>query len=393
MDKQIILLITILLCSFAISGVVSAANPTSMQDYQSNNNLNGLKDQNHQLSFVNTNTLKNQKKSVKTSNSKVYLIKLRSNGLNSQGDLVYDSFAIYQKPENNLKWNRYLFNRMVESNNPGINGPEDVYRIYKLQNVNVISPFPPYIRSSTINVEDLTIPGNWEKAVKIGSNTNPLIGGIHGYEKSVSVKYYTDNLQITPSFENEIGCNELRIVAVSNLYDPINPQNVIGTTTCNYLWNGQELLLNTTYKWKISTNIYTAYVAMFPVKRSETVSTIGQIVNLPEENLTANRTIVLRGDSPKGTTWNKINDLKLSLEVLNPLTALNNYEYNGNEGSGKTFFNNLGMYNKLYITRVHAPYFEEVTNGTIWNIESRYQILNDYTLPLTVISTIHLMIH
>ena len=75
------------------------------------------------------------------------------------------------------------------------------------------------------------------------------------------------------------------------------------------------------------------------------------------------------------------------MELLNPETALENYAYNGDANNGKTYFNNVGSYNKLYLTRVHSPYFEIVNNTTIWTVESRYRILNDYTLPMSIIST------
>ena len=36
---------------------------------------------------------------------------------------------------------------------------------------------------------------------------------------------------------------------------------------------------------------------------------------------------------------------------------------------------------------VHAPCTELVDNTTVWTFESRYRIWNDYTVPLTIIST------
>ena len=321
------------------------------------------------------------------STSKVYLRMLQSTGNNSNGTFVYDKFSIYQKPAYSSKWCMYSFNRIVTAAKLGVNGPEDNYRIYKLQNVDLTKPNPTYFpNASNINIEDLTIPGNWEKAIQIGSKTAPLIGGMHGYEQHVSIDYYADNTKFTPKLGYITVCDQLKIVVVSDLLDPDNCETVVATTNCEYLWNGEELLLNTTYNWKVSTTVYRAYAAMFPVKRDECVSTIGQIDGLPQETLTLNRKI-LRCNSGKGTTWNYVNNLKLSLELLNPEIALANYAYNGDANNGKTYFNNVGSYNKLYITRVHSPYFEIVNNTTIWNIESRYRILNDYTVPMSIIST------
>jgi hypothetical protein len=319
--------------------------------------------------------------------SKVYLRVLQSTGLGSNNLMSYDRFAIYQRPAYNSKWSMYLFNRVVRPENPGVNGQEDNYRIFKLQNVDISKPNPSYFPYAyNLNVEDLTIPGNWEKAVQIRSQTAPLIGGMHGYEKHVSIEYYADSMPFTPTLDHVIECNKLKIVVVSDLYDPKDNNTVIATTECDYLWDGEELFLNTTYNWKVTATVYTAYAAMFPVKRDALVSSVGQINGLSMENLTLNRKVILRGNAAKGITWNYSNNIKLLLEVLNPETALQNYIYNGDSNNGKTFFNNIGLYNKLYITRVHSPYSEIVTNTTVWLIQSRYRIWNDYSIPLTVTS-------
>jgi hypothetical protein len=399
--NHFILLTIFCIFTLILCGTTTAANPANLNVNPSGNELNSyLNYESSSSSVIKNSTLTSKssevlrvnngnKQTTASSNqkSKVYLIKIQSTGFKSN-QVVFDKFNIYQKPANNAKWCKYLFNRIVTDANPGVKGPEDNYRICKLQNVDLTKANPSYFPNMTdLNVEDLTTTGNWEKAVQIRSNQDPLIGGMHGYEKHVSIKYFTDNLEVTPSVKHVLQCDELKIIVVSNLLDPADGKTVIAVTTCQYLWNGQELLLNTTIKWKVSETVYTAYAAMFPVKRDDHVSTIGQIDGLAEETLTLNRTTILRGDSAKGTTWNYINNLKLSLEVLNPQIALENYAYNGDSFNGKTYFNNIGTYNKLYITRVHSPYTESVNNTTVWTIESRYKIWNDYTVPLTVIST------
>jgi methionine-rich copper-binding protein CopC len=399
MKKHLIQFTIICIFTLIICGVTSAAYPSDLHFNPSGNELNNSNYLNVQEDSVGTVINSNPTAITRTGNnskktttlnkqSKVYLIKLQSTGFNSEHVFVFDKFIVYQKPENNAKWCRYLFNRIVTSANPGVKGPEDNYRIYKLQNVDITKDNPSYYPNITdLNVEDLTTTGNWEKAVQIGSTTDPLIGGMHGYEKHVSIKYFADNLEVTPSVKHVLECDELKIVVVSNLLDPKDGKTVIAVTTCQYLWNGQELLLNTTYNWKQTETVYTAYAAMFPVKRDGSVSSIGQIDGLAEETLTLNRNPILRNNSAKGTTWNHINNLKLSLEVLNPQIALENYLYNGDALNGKTYFNNIGAYNKLYITRVHSPDTELVNNTTVWTIESRYRIWNDYTVPLTIVST------
>ena len=370
--------------SIVLCGAVTSAYPSNVQITQSADNLTSYNYSSGNSTFSKKTT---DLESNQYSTSKVYLRMLQSTGNNSNGTCVYDKFSIYQKPAYSSKWCMYSFNRIVTAAKLGVNGPEDNYRIYKLQNLDLTKPNPTYFpNASNINIEDLTIPGNWEKAIQIGSKTAPLIGGMHGYEQHVSIDYYADNTKFTPKLGYITVCDQLKIVVVSDLLDPDNCETVVATTNCEYLWNGEELLLNTTYNWKVSTTVYRAYAAMFPVKRDECVSTIGQIDGLPQETLTLNRKI-LRCNSGKGTTWNYVNNLKLSLELLNPEIALANYAYNGDANNGKTYFNNVGSYNKLYITRVHSPYFEIINNTTIWNIESRYRILNDYTVPMSINST------
>lgn len=114
---------------------------------------------------------------------------------------------------------------------------------------------------------------------------------------------------------------------------------------------------------------------MFPTKNTPTVSSMGQIAGLPVENFST-RTTELRGNSAKGTAWNNINNLHMSMEILNPSTALNNYLNNGNTFHGKTWFRTFVNYNKLYIFHVDSPKYESVNNTSKWDIQTKYTIWN-----------------
>jgi hypothetical protein len=303
--------------------------------------------------------------------SSVYLKKIQTDKI-INGKQYYAQYAIYQKPTNSNYWNRYLIYHIVNQPETGVNGPENEYRIYKLQNV-ISDNTHSFI--DTHNFKDLTAPGNWEKALQLSET--PLIGGMHGYELYTNILFYENGLRIIPGIDHPItSCNDLQIIENSNLLNPNNLSQVIAATTTSYDWNGQDLNIHTIYNWKINATVTTAYAAMFPIINDPTVSSIGQISGLPIENFLT-RTIELRGDSAKGTVWNNINNLHMSMEILNPSTALNNYLNNGDKSHGKTWFRTLNaFYNKLYITRVDSPGYESVNNTSRWDIQTRYTIWN-----------------
>ena len=82
-------------------------------------------------------------------NPRFIFIKTQSTGFNSKHVFVYDKFIVYQEPENNAKWCRYLFNRIVTAAKLGVKGPEDNYRIYQLQNIDLTKDNPSYYPNIT----------------------------------------------------------------------------------------------------------------------------------------------------------------------------------------------------------------------------------------------------
>ncbi|ADZ09483.1 hypothetical protein Metbo_1241 [Methanobacterium lacus] len=152
------------------------------------------------------------------------------------GTKTYSKYAVYQKPAYSAYWNRYLFYHMVNPAVNGTNGPEDVYRIYKLQNIVSNSS---YISPKPIQSTDLTTPGNWEKAVQIAGN--PLMGGMHGYEMVNSIFYYGDGIKFIPTMNLMNEFNKLEIVETSDLLNPKNNSQKVAKTVTKYIWNGASL--------------------------------------------------------------------------------------------------------------------------------------------------------
>lgn len=301
----------------------------------------------------------------------VYIQKLQSDCVKN-GIKYYAKYAIYQKPANSLYWNRYLFYHIVSPPQLGFRGEND-YRIYKLQDV-ILGADPkyfPYIKSST----DLTVPGNWEKALALTSTTK--VGGMHGYEQYTGIGFYLNGKQVLPNISNSVlSCDDLKISEISDLYNPKNPRQVIAKTNTVYEWNGENLRIHTIYNWKVKETVTEAYVAMFPIKNDPTVASFGQIKGQNMENFHT-RTTALRANSPEAIVWNNINTLHMSMEILNPEIALNNYLNTGNSTSGETWFRSNGYYNKLYITRVKEPGLEKVKDTTVWNIQTQYNIWDE----------------
>ncbi len=119
-----------------------------------------------------------------STNHTVYFREIQSDRI-INGTQSYAQYAIYQKPTNSTSWNLYQFNHIVNAPQPGVNGPENEYRIYKLQKVilgNNSTNFP-----NAVSSVDLTSPGNWEKALQL--NGTPLIGGMHGYEQYTGITF------------------------------------------------------------------------------------------------------------------------------------------------------------------------------------------------------------
>lgn len=286
------------------------------------------------------------------------------------GTKIYSKFAIYQKPSYSKYWNKYLFYHIVKSAVNGTNGPEDVYRIYKLQNIVSNSTYGFPIYNPTV---DITTPGNWEKAVQIEGN--PLMGGMHGYEKVTGIRFIGDGVNFIPSMGSINSNEKLEIVENSNLLNPKNTSKVVAKTVTTYIWNGANFTINTQYQWLIKAKIVTAYAAMFPTKYSKSAAYMGQILGNHAEKFQKNRSII-RANSAKGTVWDETNNLHMSMEILNPKYALNNYRTNGNSTNGETWYRQFGSYIKLYMTRVHSPKYEIVTNKTKWYIKTLYSIWN-----------------
>jgi len=304
--------------------------------------------------------------------SMVYLQKISSD-TTVNGQTSYAKYAIYQKPSNCTTWNRYLFNHMVNKAKPGVNGAENDYRIYKLQNV-----VSGTITTSSLDIkatEDLTSPGNWEKALRIAGKSEK-IGGMHGYEIYTGIIFIEDGKRIFPDTNLITKCNNLQICETSDLFNPNNPAQVVAKTTTIYEWNGETLKLRNIYKWKINTRVVEAYAAMFPTRDSPTVTSRGEIKGSSEENFQT-RTKVLHLNSAMGVVWNNKNNLHMSMEITNPKTALNNYLNSGNSKIGETWFRTSGKYIKLYMSRVSPPKSEKITPNTVWDIRTVYKVWNE----------------
>lgn len=114
---------------------------------------------------------------------------------------------------------------------------------------------------------------------------------------------------------------------------------------------------------------------MFPIKNSKNSAYEGQIVGEDVQNF--HKENLVRANSAKGTVWDSNNNLHMSMQILNPTSALNSYKTNGNCTNGKTWYRKFGSYIKLYMTRVHSPKYEMVTKKTVWYIKTLYNIWNE----------------
>lgn len=282
------------------------------------------------------------------------------------------NFQIYQKPTNSTHWEEYYLKRFNTPAKKGY-GPQDVYRIDKLYYTDLTKKSPDISGVNTKNKVALTNGGNWEKAVYMKtSKGSTWIGGGHGYEKMVSLKVYKEGKHITPTIGKVTTSKNLKIVVVSNFIHPGNLKTVLAKVTTTYHWNGETLKNTNKYEWKREITIHTAYASMFPVSNNPNVSSRGQLYGQKSQTLYIGYT-PNKAKSKGGVLSNKVNNLKLSMRIVNPEKALFNYLYCG---STKTYIKVNNLYNKLYVSLVSPNAKYKVQNGTIWDITTEYKVWN-----------------
>ena len=116
-------------------------------------------------------------------------------------------------------------------------------------------------------VRQLTISGEWECALHL-ADRDDFSGGItHGDEIGTVTLAFVDGTIMQIS-DLKHRCNELKLVRVSQLYDPDDHATVIADHLVEYVFSLDGLKVNQTVKWKVNANATNCYLAMLPVAKA-----------------------------------------------------------------------------------------------------------------------------
>lgn len=114
----------------------------------------------------------------------------------------------------------------------------------------------------------ITSQGEWELAVKL-SGRNDFSGGFaHGDEITTNLTVLLDGKQTDiTTLTNVTEFDELKLVTISNLYDPLDNQTLIATHGCERIFKGGNLIISQYVKWKITAELSQNYMSMLPIRK------------------------------------------------------------------------------------------------------------------------------
>ena len=125
----------------------------------------------------------------------------------------------------------------------------------------------------------ITNNGEWEMAVRL-KNGSDFSGGItHGDEKNYSIVAFADGKKITiEDITSLTYFDELKIVQTSDVYSPSedateqNPQVLLAHHGTEWIYTKKGLRINQYLKWVDAFEVTNTFLAMFPVRKTATVS-------------------------------------------------------------------------------------------------------------------------
>lgn len=251
--------------------------------------------------------------------------------------------------------NGYIKYNFVHSYSTSVNA--DIWRVDKAYLVN----------GSFVETKAITADGEWECAVKISERDDFSGGVIHGDEKYTNIYWLVDGkLTDITTLTDYTDFDDLRIIQTSNLYDPNDHTTVVaehGSEHCFNASNRDDLIIRQSVKWKGAYSLGFSYLAMFPIAQSA-----------------VNKIYTDNGFAP-------------ATPVNGYYGYVNTATYYDSNGSVSAEFGinkyptNNSVYNKSFSTQDNggSNYYKgyycvcgtdiSVTNGTLWQSETKYKII------------------
>ena len=115
----------------------------------------------------------------------------------------------------------------------------------------------------------ITTTGEFECAIKIDGAPDFMGGIAHGSEVITGVQFTLDGKAVSLSdIQANTTFNELRVVVISNLYDPSDETTIAAQHSKEYIFNENGLTINQMVKWLGSYTLTDSYLAMFPTAKA-----------------------------------------------------------------------------------------------------------------------------
>ena len=216
----------------------------------------------------------------------------------------------------------------------------------------------------------LTTSGEWECAVKLSGRSDYSGGIAHGDEVGTELIIFLDGKIVeADSITNITAFNELRIVTVSNLYDPDDSTTVIALHGCERIYTADGIVVNQTLKWLDDLTVTSCYLAMFPVVKAVT-SKYFTDENYTETSIPVDHSQVIVARARKATVYSETAGFTSEFD-----TPIYPTEYQ----NGNYFLitdNGTDNYNKCYycVTNSSGSVEYEIQANTVWKTQTVYKM-------------------
>ena len=284
----------------------------------------------------------------------------------------YKILMIYMKTAKNyyLGYNFRYMKAEYNASNTSSN-----YDVWRLRDVKI------YIKNSDdtfTKVNDASLihsASEWECAIKEVGASDFVGGSTHGDELLDNIVFMLDGVAYTDVTQiSKQKCKELRIIRTSRLYRAdANSETKIATHYVDYLFKGNEIVIDQKVNWLVDTTCGISYLAMLGAKRLDngvqiTSSALkdgeGVIYDVSQDNYDNGACTPLK-KCKKAFLWNNSNSgfkTSMSVEILDS----NNFP------NANFKFDNRPDYNKFYFD--HCGNNFAVKNGDIWCNKAKYKI-------------------
>ena len=211
----------------------------------------------------------------------------------------------------------------------------------------------------------LTTTGEFECAIKIDGAPDFMGGISHGSEIITDVQILLDGKPINLSELSEnVTFEELRIVTISNLYNPSDEITIVAEHSKEYIFDNQGLTINQMIKWLNSHTLTDSYLAMFPT--AKTIINKLRVNNKIETFNLAQTMPSIASGVKHAYSWGDAITCDFDISDWN-------IEAQNASGEGSYFISDNGgqNYYKQYYKALAAG---TVQNGNVWLTSSHYKI-------------------